>query len=248
MISVKERDRRQVFVLMILGLPALTALFLFLEEVTHFDFFFHLAAIPLEILLGAFLVERYLARKEKKAKQQQLMYFKSYLFRSDMRDIFISNFGALARPAISLEWIRRASLPELRQARAAVSSVEYLSPAAIESVLKEYSKARDVWRTFLEWAANNDFEPIFHDMLFILHFIQDMELFERLNPGRLFAEEALADPRLRAKMDKVLRDGIEKFLDYAIELREAAPEVFEDLLDDYLLTLALEAEPGAEPA
>jgi hypothetical protein len=142
-----------------------------------------------------------------------------------------------------LEWVRWASLGELKEARAAISGVEYLSPAAMESVLKEYSKAHDVWRFFLEWAANNDFEAIFHDMLFILHFIQDMELFERQNPGSLFAEEALADPRLRPKMDKVLRDGVEKFLDHAIELRELAPEAFEELLDDYLVTMALEAKP-----
>ena len=46
-------------------------------------------------------------------------------------------------------------------------------------------------------------------------------------------------------MDKVLRDGIEKFLDHAIELREVAPEAFAELLDDYLITMALEAEPDA---
>ena len=34
------------------------------------------------------------------------MYLKSYLFRSEMRNVFISNFAGLARPAISLAWIR----------------------------------------------------------------------------------------------------------------------------------------------
>ncbi len=241
----KESERRRIFIIMVVGLPAMTGLFLWLKTVTEFDFFFHLAAIPLEILLGAFLVQRYLAQKDKDAKQQQLMYFKSYLFRSDMRNVFISNFRALTKPAISLEWIRSASLAELKQARAGISTLEYRSPAAMEEVLAEYIHAEEVWRTFLEWAASNDFEPIFHDMLFILHFIQDMELFKKHNPNRLFAEEALASPRQRAKMDKVLRDGIEKFLDYVIELREKVPEVFEDLLEDYLMSAKLETEASA---
>jgi hypothetical protein len=69
-----------------------------------------------------------------------------------------------------------------------------------------------------------------------------MKLFKKQNPDRLFAEEALGGPRQRAKMEKVLRDGVEKFLDYAIELREKAPEVFENLLEDYLLS-----ESGRRP-
>ena len=100
-----QQERRTVFLVMTLVLPALTALFLWLEHVTHFEFLLHLAAIPLEILVGAFLVERWLAHEEKEGKRRQLMYLKSYLFRSEMRNVFISNFAGLARPAISLAWI-----------------------------------------------------------------------------------------------------------------------------------------------
>ena len=234
-----QREQRAVFFLMTLGLPALSGFFLWLEHLTHFEFLLHVAAIPLEILAGAVLVERWLAHSEREGKRQQLMYLKSYLFRSEMRNVFISNFSALARPAISLEWIRNAALEELVRTRDGITTLEYQSPAAMEVVLGEYVHASRVFHTFMEWSVAHDFESIFHDMIYILHFIQDFELYKRQNPERLFMENALAHPRMRAKVEKILRDGIVKFLDYAIELRQKEPEVLEELLDDYLLSSKL---------
>ncbi len=231
-----QRERRTIFLLMILGLPALSGFFLWLEHVTHYEFLLHVAAIPLEILIGAFLVERWLARNERVAKRRQLMYLKSYLFRSEMRNVFISNFSALARPAISLEWIRDAGLEALESARDGITTLEYRSPAAMEEVLTQYVYARQVFHTFMEWAVAHDFESIFHDMIYILHFIQDFQLYKKQNPERLFMEDAQAHPRMRAKVEKILRDGVVKFLDYAIELRRKEPEVLEELLDDYLVS------------
>ena len=231
-----QRERRTVFLLMTLVLPALSGFFLWLEHRTHIEFLLHLAAIPLEILVGAFLVERWLAHEEKEIKRRQLMYLKSYLFRSEMRNVFISNFSALAHPAITLEWIRDASLEDLVRARDGISTLAYHSPAAMEEVLVEYVHARHVFHTFMEWAVAHDFEPIFHDMIYILHFIQDFQLYKKQSPERLFMEDAQAHPRMRAKVEKILRDGVVKFLDYAIELRQKEPEVLEELLDDYLLS------------
>ena len=124
----QERERRAVLLLVATGLPALSAFLLWLEHVTHFEFLLHLAAIPLEILLGAFLVERWLARKEKEGKRRQLLYLKSYLFRSEMRQVFLSNFEALAEPAISIAEIRAATLPEAARAGCATGSAR--SPTA----------------------------------------------------------------------------------------------------------------------
>jgi hypothetical protein len=231
-----ERERLTVFLLMVLGLPALSGFFLWLEHATHVEFLLHVAAIPLEILVGAFLVERWLARKEKEGKRRQLMYLKSYLFRSEMRNVFISNFAGLARPAISLAWIREATLEQLTAARDGIAAPEYRSDEHLELIVAEYVRARRVFQTFMEWAVTNDFEPIFHDMIYILHFIQDVQLFQEQNPGRSFVAEARLHPRLFAKVEKILRDGVVKFLDYAIELRQKEPEVFEELLDDYLIS------------
>jgi len=231
-----QKKRRQTLIIACVGLPALSGFFLWVEHLTHLEFLLHMAAIPLEILIGAVMVERWMASREKDGKRQQLMYFKSYLFRSDLRMVFISNFSALVRPALSLAWVREASLDQLREARAGITTAEYASPQAMEGVIREYARARHVWHTFMEWAATNDFEPIFHDMIYILHFIQDYELFRKQHPETPFAQGIKAHPRLREKADRILTDGIAKFLDYAIELRQKEPEVLEELLEDYLLS------------
>ena len=229
-------ERRPLFFLMILFLPAISGLFLWLERLTHFEFLLHVAAIPLEVLVGAFLVERWIARTEKEEKRRQLMYLKSYLFRSEMRNVFVSNFAGLARPAISLAWIREATLEQLTAARDGITTLEYRSDEDLELIIGEYVRARRVFQTFMEWAVANDFEPIFHDMIYILHFIQDVQLYQLQNPVKPFIAEARLHPRLLAKVEKILRDGVVKFLDYAIELRQKEPEVLEELLDDYLLS------------
>jgi len=199
----------------------------------HFEFLLHVAAIPLEILMGAIVVERFLARKAKEAKLYQLMYIKSYIFRTEMRNVFISNFEALAYPEISMIQMRKSSLEELKKMRKSVDKLRYRSLEELEPVIMEYVRANQAFRGFMEWALANEMENIFADMIYILHFIQDVKLFKEHNPDKLFVMEAEKQPQLKEKMDKVLKDGICKFLDYAIELKEKQSQVFEELLTDY---------------
>jgi hypothetical protein len=206
------------------GLPALTAFFLYLEHVTHIEFLLHAAAIPMEILLGAILVERYLARKERQGKLRQLMFIKSYLFRSRMRNLFISNFAALAEPRITMEMIKNASLAELRALREKVGTMPYSSPEAMEPVVIEYVSSHDVFHEFMDWAIANNFEEIFHDMIHLLHFIQDVKLFKKHNMDK---------PQLMAKVEGILKKGLFSFLDYMVEVKESQPEVYEELINDY---------------
>jgi hypothetical protein len=234
MFSHSQTSRQRNIALAGLGLLSLSGLFLWLQHLTHIEFLAHLAAIPLEILVGAVVVERWLANKEKQARRRQFMYLKSYIFRSGMRSVFVSNFAGLVEPKITLEWLRTASPRELRAARDGIVRVRHVSPAVVDGILDKYVHARKVFLTFMDWAVQNDFEPIFHDMIFLLHFIEDVEAFRQQHPGQSFSDAAARNPRLQAKVDKVLRDGIVKFLDYAIEMREQEPAVFDDLLEDYL--------------
>jgi len=215
------------------GLPALSMFFLYLEHVTHIEFLLHVAAIPMEILLGAILVESYLARKERRSKLRQLMFIKSYLFRSRMRNLFISNFGALAEPRITMEMIKNSSLGEIKALRARVNDMQYHSPEAMEPVVMEYVNSHDVFHEFMDWAIANNFEEIFHDMIHLLHFIQDVKLFKKHNPDRPFIGEAVAKPQLMTKVEGILKTGIFSFLDYMAEVKENQPEVFEELINDY---------------
>ncbi|MDD5321537.1 MAG: hypothetical protein PHD43_13170 [Methylococcales bacterium] len=235
--------------LRVFGLLALSGVFLYLYDVwrdgfwPHKEFLLHLAAIPLEILLGAVLVEGYLIHLGKIKRARQLMFIKSCLFRSDMRKVFLTNFAALERPAINMSSIRSAGLVEVNKLRESAQVLEYRSPEDMELVIMEYVNAYPVFHKFMEWAVENDFERIFEDMIFIMHFIQDVQLYKRLNPGHMFIAYAETNPVVMVKVNKVLGDGIVKFLDYAIELKEKQPKVFEELMSDYELSqLALNFE------
>jgi hypothetical protein len=208
-------------------------IFLVLEETTHIEFFLHLAAIPLEVLLAVFIIEKILERQTTRAKRRQLMFIKSLLFRSEMRGLFLANFQALKSPALTMSKIHGASLEELRRMRREADRIEYKSPRAMEPVIMEYVKARGVWLNFLERAITYDFEEIFNDMVNILHFISDVTAFKEANPKKLFILEARKKKPVLEKVRKVLWDGVQRFLDYAIELKEKQPALFEEMMEDY---------------
>lgn len=214
-------------------LLAAAAIFLVIERLTHIEFMFHLAAIPLEILLVVFIVQRYLDNREKKEKRRQLMFIKSYFFRSEMRNLFLANFGALKSPCLTMSEIKNSSLGELRKMRQDAGTIEYESLEKMELVIMEYVKTQYVWQNFMDRAITYDFEDTFHDMIYLLNFIQDVKLFKDKNPDKLFIHEAEKDEHMMMKVKKVLGDGIQKFMDYAIELKEKQPDMFHQIMSDY---------------
>ena len=222
------------------SLIAASAFFLYIEHVTHIEFMLHAAAIPIEILLGALIVKKYMERKEKTEKLELLMnikmYVKSYLFRAEMRNLFITNIEALKYPLITMSKIKNASLEELRQMRKDANHIEYVSLEAMEPTIMEYVKVYHVFYDFMERAITYNFEAIFQDMVYILHFIQDVKLFKQNNPDKFFIHEAEKKPLLMEKTRKVLGDGIQKFLEYMIELKEKKPDVFYEIMSDYELS------------
>ena len=105
------------FYIILIVLIITSLLFLLIKHLTHIEFMLHLAAIPLEVLVGVFIVEKFLEKREKKEKRRQLMLVKSYLFRSEMLNLFITNFNALKSPAITMSTIKNSALTELKQMR-----------------------------------------------------------------------------------------------------------------------------------
>lgn len=88
---------------------------------------------------------------------------------------------------------------------------------------------------FLNMAMENGFEEIFQDMLNIVHFITDVKTFKELNAGKLFVQEAAKAEASMKRVTTILGDGIRKFLDYAIELKEKQPDLFAQVIGDYEL-------------
>jgi len=229
--TTKNIDTRICIVLVSISL-----LFLFIEYLTHLEFMFHLSAIPLEILAGVFIVEKFLENSEKTEKRRQLMFIKSYVFRSELLNLFIVNFDALKSPSLTMSKIRNATLEELKHMRKEANTIEYQSPELMEPVIMEYVKAEHVWRSFMERTITYNFEESFRDMIFILNFIHDVKLFKNNNPDKLFIYEAEKNVLFMEKAKKVLGSGIQKFLDYTIELKENYPNTFDELISDYELS------------
>ncbi len=228
---------------------AAAILFIVLERLTHFEFLYHLAAIPIEVMVAVFIVERALEKRESREKRRQLMFIKSHLFRSEMRDLFLADFAALKSPALTMAGIRAASLEELRKMRRAADTVEYKGPEEMETVIMEYVRAERIWRSFMERAIAFNFEEVFQTMISILHFISDVRIYKEHNPDRLFIEEALKDPRMKRRTLDVIGDGIRRFLEYALELKEKQPAMFEEVMGDYALSERLRSTGRpADPA
>jgi hypothetical protein len=238
--ETQNRKNKKLFkssyLLLFVGLPMLSILFLILEQITHIIFLHHIAAIPLEILLGAVLVERFLANRERKSRLRQFMHLKSYMFRTHIREVFITNFQALESPNIDVEQLAIASLSDLQKVRNGLRILNYRSAEELEKVIQAYVDSRDIFRDFMQLAISHDLESIIENMVFVLHFIQDVDLYKRYYPNKLYIEHALKMPDERRRVIRILSDGISKFLDYLIELKQEQPDVFMELINEYLMT------------
>ncbi len=225
--------------LIILFLLSLSGIFFFLSDyVLHHHFFLHLAAIPLEIILAVVVVEHFISQRRKTNKKYQLFLIKSYLFRSDMKGLFICNLISLQSPEITINKIRGMTLKELKDLRSNLGDLTYKSHLHLEKVVQEYIKAKNVFQFFLEWAIENNVEYIFKDMIYILHYIQDVILFKEHHPGELFIQEEKDNPELIEKTSRIVRNGIEHFLDYVIELKQCDPTMLNSLLSDYEISIS----------
>lgn len=240
---MSEKDLRFFSRTLVIVLVSISIMFLLLEKlVIHEVFLHHLAAIPLEIVLGVVIVENLLKKKERDVRKKQLRYIKSHIFRSELRRLFIMNFEALKKPSISLEDIKNASLTQLLQMRSEAANIEYKSLKGLEPIILEYVKTQHVWQLFMEKAMDFHFENIVEDMIFLIHFINDIMIFKDTHPQKLFVEGMKGNEVMMRKIYKVLGDGIRSFLNYAIELKEKSPEFLEEILHDYLYTQNMQKE------
>jgi hypothetical protein len=173
-----------------ISLVSASGIFLFVNQQTHMEFALHLPAIPLEILLGVFVIGKLLERRDRVEKIKKLQHLKSYLFRSKMRNLFLTDLKALRFPPITVSKIKNSNLEELKQMRSDADHIEYASPEAMEAVIMEYVSAYHVFQEFMEKASTQDIDSNFDNMLYILHFIEDVKLFKQTHPDKLFIYEA----------------------------------------------------------
>ncbi len=227
----KPRNFRLIYIILV----ALSGLFLYLRYVTDNEFMFHLAAIPLEVLLALFVVQRVFENIRNQDKRRQLMYIKSYIFRAELCSLYVSNFRALDYPTVNMRQIKDSTLEELNLIRKEAENTKYKSLEAMQRVVDEYVKSQHVWHDIMERAITYDFQDEFESMIEILHFTHDVKVFRGTKPGEKFVNEARKNSIMMSKVEEILGNGIRAFLDYAIELKERHPKMFLDMMSDYEL-------------
>lgn len=65
---------RKHYILLCVILASISGFFLYMEHVTHNEFLFHLAAIPIEILAAVMIIEQLWALGDRRKKQRRLSY------------------------------------------------------------------------------------------------------------------------------------------------------------------------------
>lgn len=71
-----------------------------------------------------------------------------------------------------------------------------------------------------------------------------VKIFKDSHPGKLFVHEAARRPELMARTHRIIGDGIRRFLDYAVELKEKQPEMFDEMMADYAISARLGGNHG----
>lgn len=215
-----------------IGLITASAILLVLYNIYHIEFLLHLSAIPFEILLAVFIVDMLLRKREIVEKRRRTISVAITLFGSEMGRFDDACFHAIRSPLITLATIENSSIEELKQIRIASDIIEYGSPEDMELAIKECVNIEHVWRSLLESAIAYDIEEMYLNTLHTLNFIHDVKVFQEGHPNEPFIHFAQQDERILKKVKEVIRLTVQKFLDYAIELKENHPEMLHQFLSE----------------
>jgi hypothetical protein len=150
---------------------------------------------------------------------------------------------------------RKASLEQLKKWQAELQDrkqnrvpLQYKSREAMEKVIQEYVKAAPVWEQFKNFALMCNFGDVFEDMIYIEHLISDVNACHKGSPDACFMREAEQHAHQMERVLNVWGDGIRKFIDYAVELKETdlgikGEHLFDPMMQEY--ERAAQAHAGA---
>jgi hypothetical protein len=209
-----------------------SAILLVIYEVTHIEFLLHLAAIPWEILIAVFIVDMLMRKRENLEKRRRTISVAITLFGLEMGRFYDSCFRAIRSPLMTLSSIANSSVEELKQIRVASNTIDYSSPEDMELAIKECVNIEHVWRSLLESAVSYDIEEMYLNTLQTLNFVHDVKAFRESHPSEPFIRLAEQDERTMKRIKEVIRLTVQKFLDYAIELKQNHPELLAQFLSE----------------
>ena len=114
----------------------------------------------------------------------------------------------------------------------------------METVIEGYVPAYHASYSFMEWTIIHNIDSDFKDIIYILHFIEEVKQYKNSNPDTPYVYEAQKNRSLMKKVKKVLAEGLCDFLGFLIELRKMEPALFYELLADYVVSPQMEKRQG----
>lgn len=223
-----KKDLLPYYVILIIA----SAICLVIYETYHIEFMLHLAAIPFEIIIGVFIIDMLLRKREIVDKKRRTIAVAITLFGSEMGRFDDACFHAIRSPLITLSTIANSSIEELKQIRIASNAIEYGSPEEMELAIKECVNIEHVWRSLLESAVTYDIEEMYLNTLNILNFIHDVKVYRESHPDMPFIHFAQQDERTLKRVKEVIKLDVQKFLNYAIELKQNHPDMLSQFLSE----------------
>ncbi len=203
-----------------------------MEHLTHNEFMFHLAAVPIEILAAVMIIEQLWALGDRIKKQKRLSYMLWVRYNLEIGSLLAASFKAVESPSLSMSRIKSASMEELKKLRDDAGTIRYKSIELVEAAATEYVKTQHIWKAYLDRAVEYDLEKVYQNMMHILYFIDYTEVFKRNNPDRLFVDEIRGNKGVLVKAEEILGSGIRIFLDMAIELRKKKTDAFYQVISN----------------
>ena len=221
---------KKEFLLYYIILITASAILLVIYEISHIEFLLHLAAIPFEILIAVFIVDKLLRKRESLEIRRRTIAVAITLFGTEMGRFYDSCFHAVRAPLITLSTIANSSIEELKQIRIASDIIEYGSPEEMELAIKECVNIEHIWRSLLESAVAYDIEDMYLNTINILSLINDVKIYSESHPGMPFIYFAQQDSLVMSRVKQLLRGATQKFLDYACELKESHPDMLSQFI------------------
>ena len=210
-------------------LIAATALILIVYYETEHEFLLHLAAIPIEILVATFIVERLLRAHEEQRSRRRIMAEAATAFHSQIETVVQVGIRTAQPPDARVPKLETLSVEELKRLRARAGPVKFTSAEEVDAAVNELVDAEDLWLSIMSQAIEHDIDETFVNMMRLLDFVHHVKAFRRAHPGEDFGRHALGDEAATKRMEDAGGSAVVRYLDLLIEFKEKEPDMLQKL-------------------
>jgi hypothetical protein len=227
-----HRVLRKSFLKYYVALVVAAIILLIVFYVTEIEFMLHLAAIPLEILLAAFVVDQVLNLQERQGRRRRLKGEAASVFHSQIEGVIEAGIRAAQPPDAPMPKLASMSTEELKGLRAAVGPAKYRSLAEMQAGIDQLVDAEQTWQSILAQAIEYDVDETYVNMMKMLSFVRYVKAFRESHPDESFAHFAQGNEKAMEKMRGVSELAVRRYLDLLVDFKEHDPDMLKELHAD----------------